>query len=123
MSGWGRIGWRRSRAGIVQRRGAARCYTWMVPTTRPRHTITETPPVQEALDELRTKLNGQRIDFAELVILGARAKARRLPDDEELDRKARRELAEMIRTRSVPVDIRAAEEVKHLGLIANYEDE
>jgi hypothetical protein len=96
-----------------------------VPTTRPRHTITETPPVQEALDELRAKLNGDRIDFSELVILGARAKARRLPSggDSEEARRARQELAEMILTRSVPVDLHAAEEVKHLGLIANYDDE
>jgi hypothetical protein len=95
-----------------------------MPTTRPRHTITETPPVQEALDELRGKLNGERIDFAELLILGARAKARRLPPggDSEEARKARKELADMIRTRSVPVDLRAAEEVKHLGLIANYDE-
>jgi hypothetical protein len=93
-----------------------------VPTTRPRHTITETRPVQEALDELRAKLSGDPIDFAELVILGARAKARRLPDDGEKARRARGELAVMIRTRSVPVDMRAAEEVKHLGLIANYDE-
>jgi len=95
-----------------------------VPTTRPRHTITETPPVQEALDELRARLNGDPIDFAELMILGARAKARRLPagGDTEKARRARHELAEMIRTRSVPVDLKAAEEVKHLGLIANYDE-
>jgi hypothetical protein len=93
-----------------------------MPTTRPRHTITETPPVQEALDELRAKLGEQPIDFSELIVLGARAKARRLPDDTEEARKARAELAEMILTRSVPVDLRAAEEVKHLGLIANYDE-
>jgi hypothetical protein len=93
-----------------------------VPTTRPRHTITETPPVQEALDELRAKLNGEALDFAELLILGARAKARRLPDRSEKARRAREELAEMIRTRSVPVDLRAAEEVKYLGQIANYDE-
>lgn len=76
--------------------------------------------MREALDELRAKLNGERIDYAELVVLGARAKARRLPDQSEQARQARQELAEMILTRSVPVDVRAAEEVKHLGLIANY---
>jgi hypothetical protein len=83
-----------------------------VPTTRPRHTITETQPVHEALDELRAKLNGDRIDFAELVILGARAKARRLPDrgDAEKARKARKELAKWIRNGNPGmVDIKAAE--------------
>lgn len=90
-----------------------------MPTTRPRHTVTETEPVQEALEELRTRLDGERIDFAELVILGARAKVRRLPDRSQRARKARDELAEWIRTGSGPdVDIAAAKEVKHLGLIA-----
>lgn len=95
-----------------------------MPTTRPRHTITETPPVQEALDELRAKLGeGERIDFAELVELGARVKARRLRADDAASQAARKRLADMIRTRSIPykVDIAAADEVKHLGLIAKYE--
>lgn len=95
-----------------------------MPTTRPRHTITETPPVQEALDELRAKLNGERIDLAELVILGAHAKARRLQDDNAAARAARKRLADMIRTGSFPyeIDAEAAKEVKHLGLIANYDE-
>jgi hypothetical protein len=96
-----------------------------VPTTRPRHTITETPPVREALDELRTRLNGERIDFAELMILGARAKARRLPPqgDSEKARQAREDLADWIRNGNPGmVDIAAADEVKHLGLIANYDE-
>jgi hypothetical protein len=95
-----------------------------MPTTRPRHTITETPPVQEALDELRAKLGqGETIDFAELVTLGARVKARRMNNDNAAKRAARERFAEQIRTRSLPyeVDIAAAEEVKHLGLIAKYE--
>jgi hypothetical protein len=95
-----------------------------VPTVRPRHTITETPPVQEALDELRAKLGeGQRIDFAELVELGARAKARRLRADEQATTDALKRLAAMVRTRSFPyeMDVAAADEVKHLGLIAKYE--
>jgi hypothetical protein len=93
-----------------------------VPTTRPRHTITETPPVHEALDELRAKLNGDPIDMAELVILGARAKLRRLPNQSAKARKARKELADWIRNGNPGmVDIAAAKEVKHLGLIANYD--
>jgi hypothetical protein len=96
-----------------------------VPTTRPRHTITETPPVHEALQELRAKLGGNPVDMAELVILGARAKARRLPagGDTEKARRARHELAEWIRNGNPGmVDIAAADEVKRLGLIANYDE-
>jgi hypothetical protein len=85
--------------------------------------ITETPPVREALDELRAKLKGERIDFAELVIMGARAKTRRLPDQAREAREAREQLAEWILKGSGPkVDLAAAEEVKHLGLIANSDE-
>lgn len=68
--------------------------------------------MHEALEELRAKLNGDRIDMAELVILGARAKARRLPANAKSAREAASSLAEMIRSRSIPIDVRAAEEVK-----------
>jgi hypothetical protein len=80
--------------------------------------------VQEALDELRSKLEeGERIDFAELVELGARVKARRIHSEDAATRAARKRLAEMIRTRSlaINVDVAAADEVKHLGLIPKYE--
>jgi hypothetical protein len=95
-----------------------------VPTIRPRHTITETPPVQEALDELRSKLgDGERIDFAELVALGAEVKARRLGVDDAIRGAKLKRVADMIRTGSFPYrsDVKAAEEVKHLGLIPKYE--
>ena len=94
-----------------------------MPTTKPRHTITETPPVQAALEELRSKLPGQRIDFSELVILGAEVKARRLPDLGEEAQRARRELAEWISAGAGPeMDIAAADEVKHLGQLANVDE-
>lgn len=86
--------------------------------------ITETPPVQEALDELRSKLGeGERIDFGELVVLGAQVKARRLTAGEREAQAALKRLAERVRTRSFPyeIDAEAADEVKRLGLIANYE--
>jgi hypothetical protein len=96
-----------------------------VPTTRPRHTITETPRVQAALDELRGKLgNAERIDFAELVTLGAQVKARRLVDRGEEAERARREMIDWILNGSGPkVDLEAAEEVKRLGLIPRHDDE
>jgi hypothetical protein len=96
-----------------------------VPTTRPRHTITETPPVQAALDKLRSRLGeAERIDFAELVRLGAEAKARQLAADDDAAAKAGKELADAIRTGSLrySVDVEAADEVKRLGLIADYDE-
>jgi pyrimidine operon attenuation protein/uracil phosphoribosyltransferase len=87
-----------------------------MPTTHPRHTITETPAVRAALDALRERLRGERIDYAELVALGARVKARRLPDEAGAAREAAGRLAAMMRGRAVPIDVRAADEVKRLRL-------
>jgi hypothetical protein len=90
-----------------------------MPTAHPRHTITETPPVREALDQLRARLDGGRIDYAELVVLGAQTKVRQLPDDAKASREAAQRLAELVSRRSIPVDVQAADQVKRLGLIAD----
>jgi hypothetical protein len=80
--------------------------------------------VQAALNELRAKLaDGERIDFAELVELGARAKARRIRTEDAAADAALKRLANMVRTRSFPykLDVEAAGEVKHLRLTPKYE--
>jgi hypothetical protein len=95
-----------------------------VPTTRPRHTITETPTVQAALDKLRARLReGEGIDFGELVTLGAQAKLRRLSTEDAAAAAARRDLADMVREGSLrySVDVEAADEVKHLGLLGDLD--
>jgi len=93
-----------------------------MPTTRPRHTITETPSVQEALDRLREQMGSQRLDFAELVVLGAEEKRRRLQRDSEAVRQARERLArDILEGTYDPGEVAAADEVKTLGLITNYE--
>jgi hypothetical protein len=93
-----------------------------VPTTKPRHTITETEPVREALDELRSVQGGERIELPDLVIRGARDKVRELRAESGSAHRARQEIAEWIRTGEGPeVEVAAAEEVKRLGLVANYD--
>jgi hypothetical protein len=87
-----------------------------MPTKRPRHMITETPPVEEALAELRAALGNDQIDFAELVIVGARTKARELRGDGVAGRRARSRLAESVRARSLPIEVEAADAVKRLRL-------
>jgi hypothetical protein len=94
-----------------------------MPTTRPRHTITETPPVQEALDRLREQMGSQKVDFAELVVLGAEEKRRRLQRDDEAVNEAIERLArDILEGEHDPEEVRLADEVKTLGLIANYPD-
>ena len=85
-----------------------------MPTTRRRHTITETPPVEEALAQLR-ELVGARIDFAELVVIGARAKAASLRAEGAEVTALRDALAERILRRDIPIDLDAAEEVRRTG--------
>lgn len=84
--------------------------------------ITETEPVKTALDELRRLQGGEKVEFADLVIRGAKDKVRELEAESEPLRRAAQEVAEWIRTGEGPkVDVEAAEEVKHLGLVANYD--
>jgi len=53
-------------------------YPCSVPTSPARHTFTETPAVERGLRRLRSIDPGARIDFKELVILGAQAKTGQL---------------------------------------------
>ena len=87
-----------------------------MPTKRRRHAITETPPVQAALDELREELgHPARIELGELVILGANEKVARLRATRNDATARRRQLAQRIRRRDLPVDRAAADEVRRGG--------
>jgi hypothetical protein len=89
-----------------------------MPTNRPRHTITETPPVQEALDELRRELGEDRVELPDLVIRGARERTRELRGRRQSVQAARRRLARSIREGDgVDVEgVRLADEAKQVGL-------
>src|SRR5215218_248717 len=73
-----------------------------MPTRRRRHAITETPPVQAALDELREAL-------------GAEQKLARVQADRDDTAALRRRLADRIRRREIPADRAAADEVRRAG--------
>ena len=86
--------------------------------------ITETEPVKTVLDELRRLQGGEKVEFGDLVIRGAEDRIRELRAQSESARRAREEIAEWIRSGNGPkIDLKAAAEVKYLGLEANYEDE
>lgn len=93
-----------------------------MPTKRRRHAITETPPVQAALDELRDELGKERVQLGELVILGANVKLAELRARRD-DRTARlRGLAERVRNREMPgIDLEAAREVRTKGWVREWE--
>ena len=87
----------------------------IVPTRRRRHAITETPPVQAALDQLREALGDDRLEMGELVILGAQQKLARVRADRDDTAALRRRLADRIRRREIPADRAAADEVRRAG--------
>ena len=86
-----------------------------MPTKRRRHAITETPPVQAALDELRAVLGDARLEMGELVILGAQEKLARVRAEQDGTAALRRRLADRVRRRDIPADRAAADDVRRTG--------
>lgn len=85
--------------------------------------ITETEPVKAVLDELRELQGGEKVELPDLVVRGAKDKIKELRAQREPARRARDEIAEWIRRGNGPaIDIEAAEEVKHLGLVADSDE-
>ena len=69
--------------------------------------------MEEALDELREELNGERLDLAELVILGAREKLGRVRGRRRSDDRALRRLGDAIRNGELPpIDPEVAAEAR-----------
>lgn len=54
-----------------------------MPTKHPRHTVAETPRVEGVLRRLRARQPGRRIDYQELLVLGALEKLRRLESSDD----------------------------------------
>lgn len=72
--------------------------------------------MQAALDELRREVGTERVELGELVVLGVGAKLSMIRalrrDDGEL---LRRRLADHVRSRRLPVEVQAADEVRRTG--------
>ena len=88
-----------------------------MPTSRRRHAVTETPPVEAALEELRRASGTAKIEMSELIVLGARAKLAQLHAREGERVERRRALAELVRSGGLPVDAAAAVAVRRKGWV------
>ena len=86
-----------------------------MPTKRRRHAITETPPVQAALDELRQELGTDTVELGELVVLGAGVKLEAIRSVQLGDAAKRQRLADRVRSRTTGADVQAADEVRSSG--------
>ena len=73
--------------------------------------------MEAALDELRREVGGDRVELGELVIRGAREKLSELRVERDEAAARRRRLADRVRSRRLPVDERAAEEVRRSGWV------
>ena len=86
-----------------------------MPTQYARRSITETPPVRDALDALRRR--GEHVRLGELVIRGASERLREIEaeqDEEACNAELRRQLVEQLRT-GENLDVDAAYEVRERG--------
>lgn len=88
-----------------------------MPTKHPRHAVTETPRLKKVLDRLRDESGSVRLDWGELVLLGAQEKLRRIRSTQEESDRILEEAAELIRRGGGGGDVEAAAEVKRKGLI------
>lgn len=86
-----------------------------MPTKRRRHAITETEPVQAALDELRRALGSDRVELGELVVLGAGVKLAALRAQDSSGAALRQRLADRVRARQPLADRDAADRVRRSG--------
>jgi hypothetical protein len=86
-----------------------------MPTRHRRHAITETPRVKAVLDPLREEVGQDRLDWGELVVLGAEEKMRRIRTAREQGDSLRQAEAQRIRDQRGDIDIAAADEVKQAG--------
>jgi hypothetical protein len=87
-----------------------------MPTKHKRHAITETPRVKQALDPLRTELNGKSPDLGELLVLGAEVKVARLRAKHDSGARARKQLADKLRRGELHLDPQLADEAKRAWL-------
>ncbi|MFM8828376.1 MAG: hypothetical protein ACKORG_02940 [Actinomycetota bacterium] len=87
-----------------------------MPTTKPRHAVTETGAVADALAELRAEDGGEDVSISELVVIGARALAAQKRAQRNANDVLLAELADSIRAGGPPLgDPVAADEVRRTG--------
>ena len=87
-----------------------------MPTTKPRHAVTETGAVAQALAELRAEPGGEDVPISELVVIGARTLAAEKRADREASHALRAMLAERVLAGGPALgDPAEADEVRRTG--------
>jgi hypothetical protein len=90
-----------------------------MPTKHPRHAVTETPAVRAVLDRLREESGEVKLDWGELVVLGAEEKMKLIRNERVRVSRIRRKAAAEIRKGTGAGDTVAADEVKRTGWVSS----
>jgi hypothetical protein len=85
-----------------------------MPTSRPRHSITETPAVSAALQPLRARLGADAPTLAELVVRGAEARLRELEAQDRARGHALETFVDRLCAGPSP-DLEEVEYIRHAG--------
>jgi hypothetical protein len=83
-----------------------------VPTSHPRHSITETPDLAAALAPLRARLGGEAPTLTELVRRGAEVTLRELEAQDRARSQARRTFVDRLRAAPAP-DLGEIQSIRH----------
>jgi hypothetical protein len=83
-----------------------------VPTSHPRHSITETPALAAALEPLRERLGADAPTLSELVLRGAEATLRQLEAQDRARSQARATFVDRLREASPP-DLDEVHRIRH----------
>ena len=87
-----------------------------MPTTKPRHAVTETGAVADALAALRAEPGGADVPISDLVVIGARTLTAEMRAQRNTDAALLAALADRVRAGGPsPVDVDAADEVRRAG--------
>lgn len=86
----------------------------LVPTSHPRHSITETPALAAALEPLRTRMGADVPTLAELVVRGAEAKLRELEARDRACRHALKTFVDRLSAGPEP-DLEEIRRIRHAG--------
>ena len=101
-----------NRSDICDRAGVTRFYTKVVPTSHPRHAITETPALATVLEPLRARLGPDTPTLAELVRRGAETTLRELEAQDRAVGHARETFVDRLRAAPLP-DLEEVRRIRH----------
>lgn len=83
-----------------------------MPTSHPRHSVTETPALAAALEPLRARLGARAPTLAELVLRGAEVTLREIEAQDRARARARETFIDRLQA-GPPIDLDETQRIRH----------